>query len=96
MNNVISAVKNIDDKKFENILIGYRLCNNDYGFFAKYEEIYYPLKGIKIKSSLEKVSNSLKEIDYYLLENNEIGRFVNNMSLEENNREVLELIKIKD
>lgn len=76
--------------KCKDILVKYELTNNDYGFFSQYKEVYFPKKGIKITSTLENISYSLKEVDYYLLENKKIVKFIRHDSLNNSYRELIE------
>lgn len=85
-----------DSNKFKKILISHILVNNDYGFFAEYEEVYFYKKGVKILSTLENISNSLQEIDYYLLENQHIAKFIRYESLDNSKRELLAEYTIAD
>lgn len=75
--------------KFDKILVEEVLINNDYGFFAEYEKIYFYKKGVKILSTLENISYSLQEIDYYLLENNRVAKFIRHESLDNSRRELV-------
>lgn len=77
------------EKKFEKILIEEVLINNDYGFFAQYEKVYFYKKGIKILSTIENISYSLQEIDYYLLENKRVAKFIRHESLNNSKRELI-------
>lgn len=84
------------NSKFEKILIEEVLTNNDYGFFAEYEKVYFYKKGIKILSRLENISYSLQEIDYYLLENKKIAKFIRHESLDKSKRELVSEYIITD
>lgn len=81
----------MDNQKhnFDKILVEEVLINNDYGFFAEYEKIYFYKKGVKILSTLENISYSLQEIDYYLLENNRVAKFIRHESLDNSRRELV-------
>lgn len=83
-------------KNFEKILVEEVLINNDYGFFAEYEKVYFYKKGIKILSTLENISYSLQEIDYYILENERIAKFIRHESLDKSKRELVCEYIIKD
>lgn len=74
---------------FEKILIEEVLKNEDYGFFAKYEQVYFYKKGVKILSTIENIDYNLKEVDYYFLENEKIAKFIRHESLIDSKRELL-------
>lgn len=83
-------------KNFEKILVEEVLTNNDYGFFAEYEKVYFYKKGVKILSTLENISYSLQEIDYYLLENERVAKFIRYESLDKSKRELVCEYTIKE
>lgn len=83
-------IKKLLKAKCSNILIKYEVINEDYGFFSEYNEVYHDKKGIKICSTLENISYSLKEFDYFLLENTKIAKFIRHDSLESSYRELYE------
>ena len=58
------------------ILIDYKNLNGEFGFFAEFKEIFYPFEGIKVISTNENIDYSFQEVEYFLLENKTIGRFV--------------------
>lgn len=82
--------KSMLKNKCKNILVKYEIINNDYGFFSQYKEVYFPKKGIKITSTLENISYSLKDVDYYLLENKKIVKFIRHDSINDSYRELFE------
>lgn len=78
----------------ENILMEHQIINEDYGFFSEFKQIYYPLKGIKLFSSCENINYSFQEVDYYLLENKKIAKFIMHYSLQNTHRELIEIYSI--
>lgn len=68
--------KNIIKENASKILIDYKNLNGEFGFFAEFKEIFYPFEGIKVISTNENIDYSFHEVEYFLLENKTIGRFI--------------------
>lgn len=68
--------KDIIKANSSQILIGYTTLNGEFGFFAEVQEIFHPIEGIKLTSTNENINYCFHEVEYFLLENKTIARFI--------------------
>lgn len=97
---MMSLKNNLQNKEtqklsFKKIIIGYEIINNDFGFFAEFKEIFYPLHGVKIVSTQENIDYTFQEVEYYLLENYTLAKFIKKYSLDYCSRILLQTYSLE-
>lgn len=95
----LSRHKEIKNKglkhEFKKIIMGYEISNNDFGFFAEFKEVFYPVLGKKILTTQENINYTFQEVEYYLLEDNTVARFIKKYTPTDCSRELLQIYSLE-
>jgi len=86
--------KDIIKANASKILIGYTTLNGEFGFFAELQEVFHPINGIKLTSTNENINYCFHEVEYFLLENKTIARFIKEYTHTACSRRLLETYTI--